>query len=113
MNLYWNLKLKYKILRCDRNRHGGGAACYIINDLSYNIISVSPRESESVFFEILLPNSKTITVGTIYCPQFIQFLEVLNENMNTIDSISNKIYIRGDFNISFSLNDLYFLKKKC
>ena len=24
----------YKILRCDRNRRGGGVACYIRNDLS-------------------------------------------------------------------------------
>ena len=52
----------YKILRCDTNIHGGGVACYIRNDLSYNIISVLPREIESVFFEILLPNPKPITV---------------------------------------------------
>ena len=58
----------YKILRCDRNRHGGGVGCYIRNDLGYNIISVFPSEIESVFFEILLPNSKPITVGTIYRP---------------------------------------------
>ena len=43
----------YKILRCDRNRHGGGAACYIRNDLSYDIICVFPSEIESAFFEIL------------------------------------------------------------
>ena len=43
----------YKILRCDRNRHGGGAAFYIRNELSYNIISVFPPKIESVFFEIL------------------------------------------------------------
>ena len=30
----------YKILRCDRSRHAGGAACYIRNDLSYNTVSV-------------------------------------------------------------------------
>ena len=29
----------YKILRCDRNRHGGGVACYVRNDLSYNTLS--------------------------------------------------------------------------
>ena len=75
----------YKILRCDRNRHGGGVACYIRNDLSYNVISVFPSEIESVFFEILLPNSKPITVGTIYRPpNQSNFLEVLNENMNKI-----------------------------
>ena len=42
----------YKILRCDRNRHGGGVAFYIRNDLSYNI-SVFPHKIESAFFEIL------------------------------------------------------------
>ena len=43
----------YKILRYDRNRHGGGVAFYIRNELSYNIISVFPPKIESVFFEIL------------------------------------------------------------
>ena len=46
----------YNILRCDRNRRGGGVACYIRNDLSYNIISVFPSEIESVFFEIFKDN---------------------------------------------------------
>ena len=103
----------YKILWCDRNRHGGGVACYIRNNLSYNIISVFPSEIESVFFEILLPNSKPITVGTIYCPlNQSNFLEVLNENMNKIDSVSNETYILGDFNINLSLNDSYIFSKK-
>ena len=70
----------YKILLFDRNRHGGGVACIISNDLSYNILSVFLRKIESVFFEILLPNSKRITVGTIYHPSNqSNFLEVLNE----------------------------------
>ena len=58
----------YKILRCDRNRHGEGVACYIRSNLSYNILSVFSREIEKIFFEILLPNSKPVIVGTIYCP---------------------------------------------
>ena len=103
----------YKLLRCDRNRHGGGVACYIRNALSYNIISVFPNGIKSVFFEILLPNSKPITVGTIYrSPNQFNFLEVLNENMNKIGSISNESYILGDFNINLSLNDSYIFSKK-
>ena len=42
----------YKILRCDRNRQGGGVACYARNYLSYNTLSVFPREVENIFFEI-------------------------------------------------------------
>ena len=103
----------YKILRCDRNRQGGGVACYVRNDLSYNTLSVFPREVENIFFEILLPNSKPITVGTIYRPPSQNnFLEVLNDNMNKIDSINNETYIFGDFNINFCLNDFYILIRK-
>ena len=68
----------YKILACDRNRHGGGVACYIRNDLSYNILSVFSCEIENIFFEILLPNSKPVIVGTIYRPpNQNNFLELL------------------------------------
>ena len=103
----------YKILRFDRNRQGGGVACYIRNDLSYNIMSVFPSEIKSVFFEIFLPNSKPGTVGTIYRPpNQSNFLEVLNQNMNKVDSISYETYILGDFNISLSLNDSYIFSKE-
>ena len=76
-------------------------------------MSVFPHEIESVFFEILLPNSKPITVGTVYRPpnQF-NFLEVPNENMNEIDSISNESYILGDLKINLFLNDSYIFSKK-
>ena len=56
----------YKILCCDKNRHSGWVAYYIRNDLSYNILSVFPREIGNIFFEILLPNLKPVIVGTIY-----------------------------------------------
>ena len=102
----------YKILRCDRNKHGGGVACYIVNDLSYNILSVFPCEIDNIFFEILLPNSKPVIVGTIYCPRSQNnFLELLNSNINKINSVDNKIYILGDFNINFFLNNSYVLEK--
>ena len=52
----------YNILRCDRNRQGGLIVCYVRNDLSYNTLSVFPHEVENIFFEILLPNSRPITV---------------------------------------------------
>ena len=59
---------EYDLLRCDRNRHGGGVACYIRNDLSCNVQSFFPKDIESIFFELLLPNTKPFVVGTVYCP---------------------------------------------
>ena len=77
------------------------------------ILNVFPREIESVFFENLLPNSKPVTVGTIYRPpNQSNFLEALNENMNKIDSINNKIYILDDFNNNLFLNDSYIFSKE-
>ena len=113
----------YKILLFDRNRQGGGVACYIRYDLTYNILTyiiigfelgryVFPCEIENIFFEVLLPNSKPIIVGTLYRPPCQNtLLELLNSNMNKINSVDNEIYILGDFNINLFLNDSYVLEK--
>ena len=50
-----------------------------------------------------------ITVGTIYQSNF---LEVLNDKINKIDSMNNETYIFGDFNISLYLKDSYILARK-
>ena len=74
---------EYDLLRCDRNKHGGGVACYIRNDLSYNVQSYFPKDTENIFFELLLPNTKPIVVGTIYCPpNQTNFTEIFNENLS-------------------------------
>ena len=108
MNLYWNLRFKsmtIKFLGVIETETEE-----VRNDLSYNIVSLFPREIESAFFEILLPSSKPITVGTIYrSPNQSNFLEVVNENMNKIDPINNEIYILGDFNMNLSLNDSCYI----
>ena len=43
--------------------------CYVRNDLSRNTLSTFSCEVENIFFEILLPNSKPVLVGTICRPQ--------------------------------------------
>ena len=79
-------------------------------------MSVIRREVENIFFKILLPTSRPIIVGTIYRPPkskfFFFFFEVLNDNMNKIDSINNGTYILGDFNIKLYLDDSYILDRK-
>ena len=45
------------LLRLDRNRRGGGLACYIRINLSYNVKSYIPKDIENIFFELLLPNT--------------------------------------------------------
>ena len=81
--------------------------------MSYNI-SVFPIEiKKSVFFQILLPNSKPVTVKTIYHPpNQYNFVEVPNEDTNKTESISNEIDILGWFDINLSLNDSSIFSKK-
>ena len=56
---------------------------------------------------------KPVIVETIYRPPSQNnFLELLNSNMNKINSVDNEIYILGDFNINLFLNDSYILEKK-
>ena len=56
----------YCILRCDRNRNGGGVACYVRQDLCFNLRSTAMGDIEGIFFDILLPKTKPIFVGIIY-----------------------------------------------
>ena len=98
----------YNTLCCDWNRHGGRVVCYIKNDLSFDVKPFFPPEIENVFFEILLPNTKPIVVGIIYRPPSqSEFLEIINTHFNTLDTNNGEIYILGDFNINFCLNNSY------
>ena len=48
----------YSILRCDKNRHGGGVACYIENDLCF----YRPPGQDS-FLEILTNYLNSLDIG--------------------------------------------------
>ena len=72
----------YEILRFDRNRHGGGAACYIRSDISYKLNSLLPNEFQNTTVDILMPHTKPITVGIIYRPSNqSKFLDNFEENL--------------------------------
>ena len=76
----------YDLLRCDRNRNGGGVACYVRSDLSYTQKNLFPNDIENVFFAIHLLKSKPITVGIVYRPpNQTNFIKTLNENFAKLD----------------------------
>ena len=53
----------YDLIRSDRNRHSGGAVCFIRNDSSYNTKSSLPSEIENIFIEIFLSHSKALVLS--------------------------------------------------
>ena len=54
----------YNLLRSD----SGGVACYIKNNVAHNRQSSISESIENIFLDILLPKSKSITVGIFYRP---------------------------------------------
>ena len=71
----------YSIIRNDRNRNGGGVACYIRNDLCFNIKNIFSNSIEHAFFEILIPKVKPITIGIFYRPPNANgFLDILSND---------------------------------
>ena len=84
----------YDLLRRDRNRNGGGAACYVRSDISYIQKQYFLKVIENIFFEILLPKTKPIVVGIIHrSPSQNSFLEILNKNFPSIDIDAKETYI--------------------
>ena len=80
----------FNTLCFDRNRHGGGVVCYIRNNLSYDVKSFFPPETENIFFELLLPNTEPIVVGIIYRPPSqSEFLEIINTYFSKLDTNNN------------------------
>ena len=45
----------YSIIGNDMNKNGGGVACYIRNDLCFNIKNIFSNSIRHVFFEVLIP----------------------------------------------------------
>ena len=90
---------------------GWGVACYIRNDFSYNVKSYFPKEIENILFELSLPNTKPIVVGTVYRPpNQTNFMEIFNENLSKVDTNNVETYILGDFNINLWQNGHYVFK---
>ena len=102
----------YNTLRFDRNRHGGGVACYVRNDLGFTERNDIPHDIETIFIEIFLSKTKPMTVGIVYRPPSqTSFLETMNEHFYKLDTINKETYILGDFNINLYLNNKYVFEK--
>ena len=103
----------YDLLRCDRNRHGGGVACYIKQNICYKKKNIFDNQLENIIFDILLPKIKPFTVGIFYRPpNQNDFLKIMSNKLDTIRSEHKEIYILGDFNINLYFNNSYVFNKK-
>ena len=102
----------YTLIRCDRNRNGGGVACYVRNDINFNRKTVFSSEIENVFIDIILSKSKPFTVGIFYRPpDKYNFIDIISDDFNNLNTENNDIFILGDMNINLFLNNKYAFDK--
>ena len=81
----------YELVRSDRNRHGGGVACYIRNDISFSIRDDFSNEIENIFLDILLPKTKPILIGILYRPpDQSKFLDNLSTSISQTCSFNDQ-----------------------
>ena len=96
----------YELIRSDRNRHRGGVACYIRNDISFNPRGNFSSEVENIFLDMLLPKTKPILIGILYRPpKQSKFLDKLSTAISETDNFdAQEVYILGDLNINLVNN---------
>ena len=74
----------YYIIRCDRNRNRGGVACYVRQDVCFNLRGTAMGDIKSIFSDILFPKTKLIFERIIYrLPNNINFLECFEKHRMT------------------------------
>ena len=94
-----------------RDRRSGGSAIYVHNSFQFkirhdlNLIQVHGDDidhSESVFVEIISPNSRNIIIGNIYRSHHTDIDSFNRDLSNSLDKISDEnkdCYVSGDFNL--------------
>merc|ERR1712015_240778 len=92
----------YSCVRKDRNRNGGGVACFIHKSIAFEVRSDFSDEFENIFIDILLPKTKPILLGVAYRPPSdMQFVENLANGISTSNSFDEQeVILLDDFNVN-------------
>ena len=95
----------YVLIRKDRNRKGGGVACYIRDDINFTEKNIFKQDIEHILVDILLPKTKPFTVGIFYRPPNNNtFIENITEDFSKLHTENYDLFILGDMNINISKN---------
>ena len=61
------------IVRCDRDRKGGGVACYIKHDICFSTKNILSKKIKVILVDFLLPKTKPMYVSIVYRPPNTNF----------------------------------------
>ena len=97
---------EYDILLCDRNRHGGGVACCIMQMITLVVI-FKPYILRSQQIHFLKCHCQTLGQFSRPPNQTNFFLEIFHKSLSKVDTNNTQTNIIGDFNINFWQNERY------
>ena len=95
----------YSIERKDRNRHGGGVAMYIRNNLTFvRRIDLETDDVECIWVEIKCKHRQPVLMSSIYRPpsSSVEFIGKLSDIIDRASSECKEIIVTGDFNFDVS-----------
>jgi len=97
----------YRLYRKDRDRHGGGVALYV----QQNIPAVSrsdlmPSDVEMIWVQMFPPDSRPLLVGCCYRPPRSKqkYLDQVFEVMRRVSNEDKDVVLMGDFNVDWLSN---------
>ena len=94
----------YVCERKDRNRHGGGTAVYLRDDIEYiRRQDVEKDNNESIWLEIKQEHKKPIVIGCLYRPQTesVDYFNLLAEMVDGLINDNKEVMLFGDLNCDF------------
>lgn len=98
----------YNFFRRDRNKFGGGVACYIQEHIPVKIrVDLMHFRIEVLWLQIHLPHLKSILVGCCYRPPSANsiYLDTICKMLDYSSTLGHETYFMGDINIDwFSQN---------
>ncbi len=91
----------YSVLRRDRNRHGGGIALFIRDNLNFEVILLPTNDIELMLVRVLSMDFSFVLAISYRPPHSSVSMEVLYYTLQSLNaSILNRFVLVGDFNIN-------------
>ena len=99
---------EYTIVRRDRNRHGGGVAMYIRNNLTFiRRNDLEADDVECLWVELKCKLRQPVLISSIYRPpsSSVDFLDKINYIIDRASCECKEMIVLGDFNFDVSQDD--------
>ena len=102
----------YSIIRCDRDRKGGGVAFYIKYDICFSTKHILSKKIKVTFMDLVFPKTKPKSKGIVYRPpKDAIFLQLFAEILNSLNVSENEMFVLGEMNINILENGINLLEK--